>query len=103
MMLLMQTTQPFIQTITENTQVSLWLGVVVAMFVLGVVLRVNNKINSICNRLTAAEKARRETWTVQHQKIFALQLQIANPSMHIPDPYLIAPPPPDAASAAAGK
>lgn len=72
------------EMVGPETGVTIGAAIVVGIFVIGVVLKVNNKITHVENTLHTLSKNMRETWSRKDQKIFSLELRIKNPAMHVP-------------------
>lgn len=80
-----------IQQLTGDTAIPLWIAVGIGLFVVTLCVRISVQLNSLASRLESLETGSNETWTRQHQKVFALDLQARNSNLDVPDPYTIAP------------
>lgn len=77
------------QVINEATYIPLGLAVLVALFVIGVIIKLVRTLDRVEARLTAIEKRldddAKNFWTVQDQEIFTLRMGKDNPSLSIPE------------------
>jgi hypothetical protein len=80
--LIAQAHQP---VLNSETLVPVGVCVACAVVVVGVILKVDRRMTRIENRLSDMDRRKSEEWTLKDQQIFALKMQINNPSFQIPD------------------
>jgi hypothetical protein len=76
--------------LTSETLVPVGVCVACAVVVVGVILKVDRRMTRIENRLSDMDRRASEEWTLKDQQIFALRLQIKNPTIQVPDAAEIA-------------
>lgn len=80
----------FLSLITQETGIALGIVLSVGGAVIGAIVWLARKLDHIEEHLKRIDKQISDGWTVQHQKIWALQLQIDNKDvLCVPDPFAI--------------